>query len=89
MKGGVTLCCTIKLSYKKKERLVIGSNIEQRRGSKGTCHGDLIAWLGVTKEVGADSLLCGILGILLWVPVGGSPDTQAGCLGIKVVAISG
>ena len=45
--------------------------------------------LASTKEVGADSLLCGILGILLWVPEGGSPDTQAGCLGIKVVAISG
>ena len=53
-----------------------------------TCHGDLIAWPGVTQEVGADALLRWVLSILLRIPEGGTADTQAGGLAIVVVTVS-
>ena len=58
------------------------------QGSRPTCHQNFGAGLGITEKVGADALLGRILCVLLRVPEGRAPHTQAGCLAIKVVAVA-
>ncbi len=52
-------------------------------------HGDLVSRLGVAEEVGADSLLGGVLGLELGAPVGGAADAEGAGLAGHVVAVAG
>ena len=54
-----------------------------------TCHCDLVSRLGITQKIGADALLSRVLSILLGGPESGTSYTQAGCLSIKIVSVSG
>ncbi len=54
-----------------------------------TSHVDLLAWLGIAQEVGADALLGWVLTAHLGVPVHGTAHAQGGGLAVEGVAIAG
>mmetsp|Transcript_12511 Transcript_12511/g.35687 ORF Transcript_12511/g.35687 Transcript_12511/m.35687 type:complete len:361 (-) Transcript_12511:20-1102(-) len=64
--------------------LVLG---EEQHLSGRSGHGDLSSRCSIAKEVGADSLLGGVLGSELGAPVGGAADAQGGSLAVKAVSV--
>ena len=57
--------------------------------SGGAGHLDLITGLGVTQEVGADSLLGGVLGLKLGTPVGGTTDAEGSSASGHIITVTG
>lgn len=57
--------------------------------SGGSGHGHLVAGGAVAEEVGADSLLGGILGLEFGTPVGGAADAETSRLSGHVIAVAG
>lgn len=56
--------------------------------STRTGHCDLVAWLGIAKEVGAEALLCGVIGLQLWAPVLGTANAQGCGLAVEGVSVA-
>jgi hypothetical protein len=55
----------------------------------GSGHHDFVTGLGVTQEVGADSLLGWIVGLELRAPVGGTTDTEGSSLSGHIITVTG
>jgi len=55
----------------------------------GSGHHDFVTGLGVAQEVGADSLLGGIVGLEFGAPVGGTTDTEGSGLSGHVITVTG
>jgi len=71
---------------------VIGGGVllgHEHNLTSGSGHNDLITGLGVTQEVGADSLLGGVIGLELGAPVGGTTDTEGSGLSGHIITVTG
>ena len=55
----------------------------------GSGHHDFITGVGITQEVGADSLLGGIVGLELGAPVGGTTDAEGSGLTGHIITVTG